>query len=114
MEEQVFSSLESFLDKTQSYTKTTLELSKLKGLNATTNVITMVVARLCVLMATLLFFVVISIGIALWLGELLGKLYYGFFIIGAAYLIIGFILYFFLHKWINRPFSNLIISQALQ
>ena len=103
------SSLESFLDKTQSYAKTSIELSKLKGLNATANVVTVVIARIIVLI-----FVIISIGVAFWIGELIGVLYYGFFIVGSFYFLVGLIFYFFLQKWIDKPFSNLIVSKALQ
>ena len=108
------SSLESFLDKTQSYAKTSIELSKLKGLNATTNVVTEIIAQIIVLMIAMLFFVIISIGIAFWIGELLGVLYYGFFIVGGFYFLVGLLFYFFLQKWIDKPFSNLIVSKALQ
>lgn len=115
MEQEVAkNSLESFFDKTQSYAQISIELTKLKGLNATTNVITVILARLCVFIVALLFFVIVSIGIALWLGELLGELYYGFFIVAGFYLLIGLIFYFFLQKWIEKPFGNLIVSKALQ
>lgn len=107
------SSLESFLDSTQLYSKTTFELTKLKGLKATTNVLSILVARLCLLITSILFLVIISIGAAMWLSEVLGKPYYGFFILSALYLLIVVLFYFYLHSWIKKPFSNLIISQAL-
>ena len=56
------SSLESFLDKTQLYAKTSIELTKLKGLNATTNVVTEVIAQICVLLIAMLFFVIFKAG----------------------------------------------------
>jgi ABC-type transport system involved in cytochrome bd biosynthesis fused ATPase/permease subunit len=61
-----------------------------------------------------LFALVLNIGIALWLGELLGKNYYGFFIVAVFYLLSAIVLHFFLHNWIKKPVSNLIITQALQ
>ena len=107
------SSLEAFLESTQLYSKTTIELSKLKGLKATTNVLSVLVARLCLLITIILFFVIISIGIALWLSEQVGKPYYGFFILSGFYFVLVLLVYFFLHKLMEKPFSNLIISQAL-
>ena len=92
------STLEAFLDSTQAYSKTTLELTKLKGLKATT---------------VILFAVILSIGAALWMSDQLGKPYYGFFILSAIYLLIVLVVYFFLHRWLDKPFSNLIITQAL-
>jgi hypothetical protein len=61
-----------------------------------------------------MFALVLNIGVALWLGELLGKNYYGFFIVAAFYLFTGMVLHFFLHNWIKKPVSNLIITQVLQ
>jgi len=57
---------------------------------------------------------VVNIGVALFLGDLLGKNYYGFFIVGAFYLVAAVIAHFFFSHWIKKPFSNLIITQTLQ
>lgn len=107
------SSLESFLESTQLYSKTTFELTKLKGLKATTNVLSVLVARVCLLITIILFLVIISIGAALWMSEALGKPYYGFFILSAFYFVLVILVYLFLYRWMERPFGNLIISQAL-
>ena len=107
------STLEAFLDSTQAYSKTTLELTKLKGLKATTNVLGVLVARLCLLIKVILFAGSFSICAALWMRDQLGKPYYGFFILSAIYLLIVLVVYFFLHRWLDKPFSNLIITQAL-
>jgi len=61
-----------------------------------------------------LFTLVFNIGIALYLGELLGKMYYGFFIVAAFYLIGGIVFHLFMHKWIKKPLSELINKQALK
>ena len=111
--EQPNNTLEDLIDSTQAYSKTTLELTKLKGLNAITNVFSVLTANLLLIITSILFLVVASIGVALALNEMLGKPYYGFFILAGFYLFISIIFYFFLHKWIKKPVSNLIISQAL-
>lgn len=98
----------------EAYSKTTLELSKFKALNITTHVVTTMISRLSVIIIAALFALVLNIGIALWLGELLGKNYYGFFIVALFYLIAAIVLHFFLHNWIKKPVSDLIITQALQ
>ena len=106
--------MESLFERVESYSKTTYELSKLKLLETTTQVVTSLVPRLSVIIVFSLFALVVNIGLALWLGELLGKSYYGFFIVAAFYLFAGILLHFFLHKWIKRPVSDLVIKQALQ
>jgi hypothetical protein len=58
--------------------------------------------------------ITLNLGLAWYVGELLGKIYLGFFVVAAFDLIVGIVFYFFLHKWINKPVSDSIISQALQ
>ena len=107
-------SIELLFEKAEIYGKTTYELSKLKLLETTTIVVSSVLARLSVTIMISMFVVVFSLGIALMLGEMLGKAYYGFFIVAGFYLFAGILLHFFLHKLIKKPVSELIIKQALQ
>ncbi|MBP8792061.1 MAG: hypothetical protein KBH29_02675 [Lutibacter sp.] len=106
--------IESLFERVEVYGKTTYELSKLKLLKTTTVVVPSLITKVIVILMILMFTVFFTIGIALYLGELLGKLYYGLFIIAAFYLIVGIVFHFFLHNWIKKPISNLIIKQALQ
>jgi len=106
--------IESLFEKAEAYGKTTYELSKFKALGTTAIVVTSLVSRLSVVLMMSMFALVLNIGIALLLGELLGNAYFGFFIVAAFYLVAGIVLYFFLHKWISKPISDLIITQAFQ
>jgi hypothetical protein len=106
--------VEMLIERGESYGKTSIELVKLKGLETSTNVVTTLVSRLSVIIMVFLFVLVLNIGIAIWLGELLGKSYYGFFIVAAFYLVAGFVSHLFMYKWIKKPVSELIITQVLQ
>ncbi|HLF45652.1 MAG TPA: hypothetical protein VI548_04470 [Chitinophagaceae bacterium] len=108
------SSIESLFERTAAFGNTTLELTKLRVLETTTRVVTSLVTRISVILMLSLFLLIINIGIALYLGDLLGKTYYGFFIVAVFYLVLGFVFYSFLHQWIKKPLSELIIKQALQ
>ncbi len=105
---------EDLYNKGEKYTITSIELAKLKALQTTTHIVTTMIWRLSVVVMLSLFVLVLNIGIALWLGELLGKNYYGFFIVAGFYLVAAVILHFFLPNWIKKPVSDLIITQALQ
>lgn len=112
--ETVTDSIESLIEKTELYSRTSLELAKLKALGTTTDVVTTMISRISVIALISLSILVINIGLALLFGDLLGKNYYGFFIVGAFYLLAAVFAHFFLSHWIKKPFSNLIITQALQ
>lgn len=112
--ETTANSIESLFEKAEAYGRTTYTLSKLKLLETTNIVVTSLVARLSTILMISMFSFVLSIAVALWLGDILGKAYYGFFIVAGFYLLAGIVLHFFLHRWVKKPISELIIKQALQ
>lgn len=112
MSEEI-SEFERLYGKVESFGRTSYELAKLKSLEASTIVASSLISVLSVTIMAVLFIIIFNIGIALWLGDLLGKVYYGFFIVAMFYLVVGFVLYFFLKKWIKEPVSKLIITEAL-
>lgn len=103
----------SLVEKVETLSKTSYELLRLKTLDKTSKVVSSVTLRLFVFSVIFLFMLLLSIGIGIWLGELLGKLYYGFFIIAAFYAVSAVIIYFFMGDWIKQRISNSIINQVL-
>jgi hypothetical protein len=112
--ETTTAAVELLFERTEDYSKTTFELAKLKALKTTTDVVTTMLSKISVVIMVALFILVFNVGVALLLGDLLGKAYYGFFIVAAFYLLAALILHFFLHHWIKKPVSDLIITQVLQ
>ena len=108
------SSIELLFERVEAYGKTTVELTKLKALNTATIVATSLISRLIVFLMIALFVLVLSIGVALFLGDMLEKTYLGFFIVAAFYLVTGVVLHVFLQQWLKKPISEFVISQFLQ
>ena len=108
------SELETLYERIQDYGKSTFELSKLKLLQTTISLVTAIVARLSVVIVMSLFVLVFNIGVALFVGEWLGKLYWGFFVVSGCYLVVGILFHFFIHGWIKRAMSTMIIHQAFK
>lgn len=106
--------IESLFERFETYSKTTFELTKLKLLEKAISIATSLLSRMIVISMISMFALTISIGIALMLGEFLGKTYYGFFIVAAFYLVVGLVMHFFLPKWIKKPVSRFIIEQAIK
>jgi hypothetical protein len=106
--------IESLYEKGEAYGKTSLELAKLKSIESASRISSTLVSRLCVIIMFTLFALTFNIGVALWIGALLGRAYYGFFIVAGFYLLIGVLFHYTLYGWIKKPLSDLIISQALQ
>lgn len=104
--------LETFYNKIEEYVKTNIDLAKLIVLEGITNVVSTLIARISVVLLFTLFVFIISIGVSLALGDMLGKLYYGFFIVSAFYLVAGILLHTYLHRWIKKPITDLILKQV--
>jgi hypothetical protein len=106
--------LESLLEKGERYGKTSLELLKLKTLDKSAEVISNMVSWTVVAVFAVLFFLILNIGIALWLGELMGKSYYGFFAVSGFYAVLAIVFVIFRKQMIKEPLNNSIITQVLE
>lgn len=105
--------LEPLFEKAEAYGKTSYELFKLEATEKTVNFLSTGFSRSVAVFFFSIFIVFASIGISLWLGDLLGKTYYGFFCVAGFYGIIGIVLYFFLHTEIKKHAGNSIVKQML-
>lgn len=112
MEEQT-SIIDELLDKTAEYGKAELELAKLKALDKGSEIVSATVPGLLVMVSASVFMLFLNLGIALWVGGLLGDLFLGFFAVAAFYGIIALILRLFMHKWLKKKVGDYIIKRVL-
>ncbi|MES2380670.1 MAG: hypothetical protein V4538_06500 [Bacteroidota bacterium] len=112
MEEKT-SFIDPLFEKVEAYGKSSFELFKLKTLDKTASVAAILIARAVVILFFILFLLTANIGVALWLGDILGKSYYGFFCVAGFYALVIIILYAFMGKYIQRKVNQVIISQML-
>ena len=114
MENQVKDNIESLFEKTGDYLETRVDLYKLKAVDTSSDMISSLVSKLIVLFVFAIFIVVLNIGIAIFLGELFGRSYYGFFIVAGFYLIVGLIFNSMRHKWFKEPIADSLIKKLLK
>jgi hypothetical protein len=106
--------LSSLLDSVEAYGKTNIELIKLKGLDKASDIAATAISRITAIIAYFTFLLMASLGVAFWLGAVLGRIWYGFFVVAAFYGLLGLIAYFFLHKGLKRVFADMIIHNTLK
>ncbi len=104
--------IDSLISSAESYTKTSIELFKLKAIDRIADVVSDLISSLPFIIALILFFITLNFGISLWLGAVLGKDYLGFLAVAGFYLFAGIILYL-IKKWIKKPLNDSIINQML-
>jgi hypothetical protein len=105
--------VETLFEQAEAYGKKTIEITRLKAVESAASLAPYLVANMAVIAMLTLSLLALTIGVAFWLGALLGNTYYGFFAVAAFYLIAGIIMHFFLHGWIKSSLGNYVIKKAL-
>lgn len=106
--------IETLIEDFESFGKTTLELAKLKAIAKYADTASTLITNLVIIVITSLFIIMLSIALALWIGDFLGKASYGFFCIALFYAFVMLLLYIFKKQWLKTPVSNALISQIQQ
>jgi hypothetical protein len=106
--------LESLVERATDYGKTSFELVKLQAVDKTSEVVSSVVPHTVVIILFSSFMLFLNLGLALWLGDILGKIFYGFFIVSAFYVLTGIIIHLFMHKTLKKFIRNYVIQQLLK
>jgi len=105
--------IESLFSQSKDYIDNRLELYKLKVIDKTTAVASSIISGLVLFVIFFIFFIVLNIGIALLIGDLVGKSYLGFLILAAFYAIVGLVLFFQRNKLFKTPVTKMIIGKFL-
>jgi hypothetical protein len=103
--------VESLAKKASEYAETRLQLLKLRATDKSADIVSGLASRLILVIFLSIFIIILNIGIALWLGDLLGKNYYGFFVLAGFYGLCGLIFSLFKEKWVRKPISDNIIKK---
>lgn len=114
MENEPKNNVETLFDQAGDYVETRVDLFKLQVIQKTSDIISSLASRLILILIIVIFVMIANIGIALVLGEWMGKNYYGFFALAGFYLIAGLIFNSFKSKWIKEPVANSIIRKAFK
>jgi O-antigen/teichoic acid export membrane protein len=103
--------IDLLLSDAGDFIETRTNLYKLKAVESLSEVSSELVAGLGLLSILAIFLLILTIGFALLIGDWMGKGFYGFFIMGGVYAIVGFIVYLGRNRWLKAPFSNLLIRK---
>lgn len=103
--------VEELFKEFKDYVSLRIEITQLKYSSKTSLVTSSVLTYMLISMVIFFFVLVLTIGIALWMGNQLGEWYLGFLIMAGIYLLIGIVIFTFRNRWIRIPLNNLIIKE---
>ena len=112
--ENIATNIEMLYEKAENYTKTSIDLVKLKAIDKTSEIISSLAVVISVAFIVAIFTLFLNIGIALWIGDELNNMALGFFIVSAFYLIVGIIIFINRNSFIKVPIDNLIVGKLLE
>ncbi len=110
--ENKMAALQPLIGDTENFLKTNLELLKLKAVNSIADLLSKFISRLYVSAVLLFSLVSLNIGLALWLGDLFGKMYLGFLSVAAFYGLLALTLKL-MQKSIKLRANDSLIDQML-
>lgn len=115
MEEETEKSFtERIYEKAEQYVKTTVELYRLKTIHTVSDVVAALATGFVIWVIIFLFLLFLSLGTAFYLGEVLGGLHYGFFIVAGIYVLVGLIIYMLRVKCLKIRINDFIIRQIFK
>jgi hypothetical protein len=106
--------LASLFANAGDYLKNKTQLWKLKMVDKTSAIVATIVETVAIFFIAIIFFFLINIALALLIGYWLGHSFYGFFVMAALYVIVGFIIHKSREKLFRTPIINSIIQKFVK
>lgn len=106
--------IENLVSKAGEVAETKAELWKLRAAGKISETVSSLISVIAIVTLVVAAVTILSIGAAFWIGSELGKVSYGFFIVGSFYALVGLLVYLFRSKLIKLPLSNLIIDKIVK
>jgi len=106
--------IETLIEKASDYGKTSYELAKFRALDKSSQVISSLLSNAVILIITSLFMLFLNLGLAIWIGQLMGQIYFGFFVVAGFYGIISILVYLLMRKWMMKKLGDSFIKQMLK
>jgi hypothetical protein len=106
--------IDILLSDAGDFIETRTNLWKLKAVESLVDVSGELVSGMGMIVISSFVVIIFSIGLALLIGDWLGKSFYGFFIMGGLYGIAALVIYARRSRWLKDPFSNMLIRKILK
>jgi len=90
------------------------ELIKLKVYSKSADVATFLVMKIIMFVVVGLFVLFLNIGLSMWLGEVLGKVYYGFFVLAGFYAFAAFFIKAILYRNVEYKINDFFLIKILK
>jgi hypothetical protein len=105
---------ESLFEKTVDYSKVSYQLIRLKALDKVSETVSSLISKAVVFVLIASFLLFFNLGLAFWIGKMLGSTYYGFFVVAGLYALACIVFRVFIQNWLKKLIGNYMIKSALK
>lgn len=102
--------LQEAVAQIEQYVHSSLTLAKLKALQTASRLLSNWMYQIILLLVMSIGLLLASVGLSLWWGELLGEIYYGFFLTASLYILIAILSSFFLPAYLKKKVTQQLLS----
>ncbi len=112
--ESTFDQIGDLVNKARDIAETKAEIFKLKAAHKVSLTLSSIITIVAISFIAVIILMVLSVGVAVLIGQKMEDMSMGFFIVGGFYLLVGLFLFVFRKKILATPLSNLIIDKMIQ
>jgi len=105
--------IERLLASVSDIAETKIELAKLRVASKISVSLSSFIAIMMAVLLSVTAIIIISFGVAYFIGNRLNNLSYGFFIVGGFHVLVCLLIYVNRRKWLQDPLSNLFIKKII-
>lgn len=103
--------LEELFERIEAYVQLNVQLYKLRTIEFVAESTSTVVSKILIGLVAIMFFMFLNIGIAIWLGNLLGSPSHGYFLLSGFYLLVLVMLFIFRKNMFKKSISEGIMQK---
>jgi hypothetical protein len=105
--------LQDLVEKAETYTKSSIEITKLRVVKTTADMAGALISHVVLLVVLTSALLLLNVGVSLYVGECIGSISKGFLLVSVFYLIIAILTFFFLQRIIHAPVARYVIRKLL-
>ena len=106
--------IDSLFRRVTEFGMTYIELLKLKAISRITAIASSVFPDIIVSALIVIFLLFVNLGLAFWLGDVLGRLYLGFLAVAVFYLFLSLVSHIFMRGWLKKVAANYFIKRIFR
>jgi len=106
--------VDTLFERVKEFGITYTELLKLRAIDFASEVISSIIPDILFTSFILLVLFFLNLALALWLGDITGRLYLGFLLVGGFYLVLGLVLKLFMRGWLKKRIGDYFVKHIFR